>query len=236
MRFLDYKICSELPEIPSDRKIFVNTINPHSYCLAEDDIFFKNALISSDFLIPDGIGVVWAFSFLYKKKIKKISGYDMHLHFLKLLSNRKGKVFYLGSSEETLYRIKNRLSIDFPALTVSNFSPPYKSEFSEEDSLEMLHAISKCSPDILFVGMTAPKQEKWVYKYREFIDAKVICSIGAVFDFYAGTVKRPNEFWIKLGLEWLFRFLKEPRRLWKRNLVSTPKFILDMLRIKSNLF
>jgi len=84
----------------------------------------------------------------------------------------------------------------------------------------------------LFVGMTAPKQEKWVQEQHNNLDTSIICSIGAVFDFYADTVKRPSKFWIKLGLEWLPRFLKEPKRLAKRNLISTPKFIADVLSQK----
>ena len=93
----------------------------------------------------------------------------------------------------------------------------------------MVMAINNFKPDILFVGMTAPKQEKWVFVNKENIDANTIVSVGAVFDFYAGTVRRSSPFWIKLGLEWLPRFLREPKRLAKRNLVSTPKFILQVL-------
>jgi N-acetylglucosaminyldiphosphoundecaprenol N-acetyl-beta-D-mannosaminyltransferase len=99
----------------------------------------------------------------------------------------------------------------------------------------MIDAINQSKSDVLFVGMTAPKQEKWVYENRDLINTPVICSIGAVFDFYAGTVKRPSKFWISIGLEWLPRLLKEPRRLWRRTLISTPLFVwfvlLEKLRI-----
>mgnify|MGYP003687414613 CR=1 FL=1 len=87
-------------------------------------------------------------------------------------------------------------------------------------------------PDYLFVGMTAPKQEKWVYENKEKLKANVICSIGAVFDFFAGNIKRSSPFWISIGLEWLPRLLKEPKRLFKRNFISTPKFILQVLWVK----
>ena len=80
--------------------------------------------------------------------------------------------------------------------------------------------------------MTAPKQEKWVYRNKDSISADVIASIGAVFDFYAGTVIRSGPIWIKLGLEWLPRLLKEPKRLWKRNFISTPVFLWDILKEK----
>jgi N-acetylglucosaminyldiphosphoundecaprenol N-acetyl-beta-D-mannosaminyltransferase len=96
----------------------------------------------------------------------------------------------------------------------------------------MYDKVNEQKTDVLFVGMTAPKQEKWVNEYKNLLDAKTICSIGAVFDFYAGNIKRSSPFWISLGLEWLPRFLKEPRRLFYRNFVSTPNFILEVFWLK----
>lgn len=237
MEFLEFKLTVNLPNEFPEKKVIANTINPHSYCVSMDDEIFRDALVNSDILIPDGVGVVWATSFLYKRKIKKVSGFEMHLHFLNLLQKKgKGRVFYLGSSNQTLSLIVTRLKKEYPALEVDFFSPPFKDDFSNEDNELMIKKINKFAPDILFVGMTAPKQEKWVYYQKRKIEATVICSIGAVFDFYAGTIKRPNQFWINNGLEWLPRLLKEPRRLWKRNLISTPKFILEVFKIKHNIF
>ena len=96
----------------------------------------------------------------------------------------------------------------------------------------MLEKVNHFKPDILFVGMTAPKQEKWVHLNKNILDVQIITSIGAVFDFYAGTVNRSSQFWILLGLEWLPRFLREPKRLAKRNLISTPKFLLEVVWYK----
>ena len=124
------------------------------------------------------------------------------------------------------------MSLEFPEVKVGSFSPPYKAEFSPEESQDMLKKVQEFSPDVLFVGMTAPKQEKWVHNHKNEIQANVICSIGAVFDFYAGTVKRPSVFWINLGLEWLPRLLKEPKRLFKRNFISTPRFLFDLVKWK----
>lgn len=235
--FVNYRISLGLPNYFPKDKIIVNTINPHSYCVAKKDIEFEKALLNSDYLFPDGIGIVWAVKFLYNFEIQKISGFDVHFHFLNSLNNRGcGKVFYLGSSNETLTLIKSKVCQEFPNLTLDFFSPPFKSDFTYEENMDMISRINFFKPDLLFVGMTAPKQEKWVSCHRELIYTNVICSVGAVFDFYAGTVKRPSNAWIKLGLEWFIRFLNEPKRLWKRNLISTPKFIFEMLRIKINLF
>jgi N-acetylglucosaminyldiphosphoundecaprenol N-acetyl-beta-D-mannosaminyltransferase len=233
MEVLRYDISTFYPNLPPYGKLIVNTINPHSYCVANKDSVFQNALKASDVLLPDGVGIVWATKFLNDKKIEKKSGYDLHHHFVDLLQSKGGgKVFYLGASEYTLSLIKNRLQKEFPHLQVQVYSPPFKPEFSEEENTAMIEAINEFEPDVLFVGMTAPKQEKWVHLNNKQINTKVICSIGAVFDFYAGTVKRPSDLWINLGLEWLPRFLKEPRRLWRRNLVSTPLFIFYVLKEK----
>ncbi|AMQ57519.1 WecB/TagA/CpsF family glycosyltransferase [Algoriphagus sanaruensis] len=233
MELFQYNLTLHLPQDLPDQIFVANTINPHSYCVAKEDAEFQKALINSDLLFPDGVGVVWASKFLKGKEIKKISGFDLHLHYLRILDSKGGgKVFYLGSSERTLVLIQDRLKKEFPSILVGFYSPPFKPDFSKEENRKMLEAIHDFGPDILFVGMTAPKQEKWVAKNKGQIKAKVVCSIGAVFDFYAGTVKRPSQFWIDLGLEWFPRFIKEPRRLWRRNLISTPQFIFDVLRAK----
>ncbi|QYH38976.1 WecB/TagA/CpsF family glycosyltransferase [Algoriphagus sp. NBT04N3] len=233
MNLLGYKIKLELPSLDNSTILIINTINPHSYCVAKKDKDFSLALTSSDYLIPDGVGIVLASYFLNNQKIQKISGFDLHIHFLNLLQSRGGgRVFYLGASEGTLSLIKKRLKEDFPTLEVKTYSPPFKNKFTEEENQDMILDINRFDPDVLFVGMTAPKQEKWVYQHKSQLKAKVVCSIGAVFDFYAGTVKRPSQFWIDLGLEWFPRFIKEPKRLWRRNLISTPQFIFEVLRAK----
>jgi N-acetylglucosaminyldiphosphoundecaprenol N-acetyl-beta-D-mannosaminyltransferase len=231
--FFDYTIRTDLPQKLPEKRMVINTINPHSFYVAEKNNFFKRALQNSDILIPDGEGIVWGVKKHTGNSIKKIAGFDLHQHCLKLLENQGGgKVFYLGAKESTLEKIKARLANEHSSIEVATFSPPCKSEFSVEESATMIAQVNDFQPDVLFVGMTAPKQELWVSEFYELIDAKIICSIGAVFDFYAGTVKRPSEFWVKLKLEWLVRFLKEPKRLFKRNFVSTPYFIFHVLKRK----
>ncbi len=237
MNLLGYEIMTAFPKEVKNKPSVFNTINPHSYCIAKEDKDFEFALKESDFLFPDGVGIVWAAKFLKGKKIVKIAGYDVFIHFAEKLNHEKGSCFFLGASVSTLELIKSRMLLDYPEIKVGTFSPPYKAVFSEEESTMMLSKVAEFNPDVLFVGMTAPKQEKWVHLHKKEIQADVICSIGAVFDFYAGTVKRPSAFWIKLGLEWLPRLLKEPKRLFKRNFVSTPRFLyfvfLQKLKMRS---
>ncbi|MBM1105809.1 WecB/TagA/CpsF family glycosyltransferase [Aurantibacter crassamenti] len=206
----------ELSSAFSSQKTLVNTINQYSYCIAKKDDDFSEALKQSDILLPDGVGIVIAAKLLYGKKIRKIAGADIHQFLLNKLNSEHGSCFYLGSSENTLSLINTRLSKEYPNIKSGFYSPPYKAKFSAEDNAQMTEAVNKFKPDVLFVGMTAPKQEKWSYENKEALDTSIICSIGAVFDFYAGTMKRPNKIWIDFGLEWLGRLFKEPKRMWKR--------------------
>ncbi|MDD7914967.1 WecB/TagA/CpsF family glycosyltransferase [Polaribacter ponticola] len=181
--------------------------------------------MQSDILLPDGSGIVLAAKVLRGKVIKKIAGADIHKHLLNYADKNNKKIFYLGAAPSTLELIEKRIQKEHPNIKVGSFSPPYKPEFSDIDSANMIKEVNDFNPDFLFVGMTAPKQEKWVAMNKKKLDATITVSIGAVFDFYAGTVKRSSSFWINIGLEWLPRLLKEPKRLWRRNFVSTPQFL-----------
>ena len=223
---------TSLSELVINSTSIINTINPHSYCEAKKDIEFKEALLNSDVLLPDGVGIVLATKILTGEKINKIAGADIHQYLLEKAHAKKQKVFYLGASQQTLRLIEARVKKEFSNIIVGSYSPPYITEFSEKDTNAMICAVNDFMPDYLFVGMTAPKQEKWVYANKAKLPAKVITSIGAVFDFYAGTIQRSSPFWINIGLEWLPRLVKEPKRLWKRNFISTPLFLWDLLKAK----
>lgn len=223
---------SDLDKVNFKKNKIINTINPHSYCVSKKDKIFEKALKESDILLPDGIGIVFAEFFLNRVKVKKIAGYDLFIFLINQLSKKKGSVFFLGSSNRTLEKIRIKLLREYPKIKFSSYSPPFKDEFSEIDSRKICKKINDFKPDVLFVGMTAPKQEKWVFKYKDKLDVCNICSIGAVFDFYAENINRPSKFWVNLGLEWFPRFIKEPIRLYKRNFYSTPKFIFEVVSIK----
>lgn len=231
IKLFDYNIlASEIGFLQTGSRSLVNTINQYSYIIAEKDPEFKKALQDADVLLPDGIGVVVAARLIEGKKIKKIAGADLHHYLLERLQLEGGSCFYLGSSEKTLAAIKTRLDTDFPAVKSGFYSPPYKSQFTEEDNSRMIEAVNVFKPDVLFVGMTAPKQEKWSHDHRERLDANVICSIGAVFDFYAGTVERPAKIWVNMGLEWFMRLLKEPKRMSKRYIYYGIPFVLMLMK------
>lgn len=220
-----------LQEIQSS-KLLINTINAHSYNTLKKDTLFRQALQASDMLLPDGISVVLAMRLLKGRKIKKIAGFDLFQYEMRRVHEQRGKCFFLGSSEQTLRLIKERAQREHPDLQIYSYSPPYKPIFSEEDSRSMIEAVNKVEPDVLFVGMTAPKQEKWTYEYFDQLRAGHICCIGAVFDFYAGTVKRAPKWMIQIGLEWFYRLIREPRRMWRRYLIGNTLFVIGILKEK----
>ena len=220
---------SELDRIPVG-KILINTINAHSYNTAQEDEAFAEALSGGDYLIPDGAGVVKACRWLKAKSQpeERIAGWDLFSFEMNRLERKseKRKVMFLGSSEKVLALIRERAAIDYPHLEVITYSPPFKPEFSDEDNQAMIGAINHADPDLLWIGMTAPKQEKWAYRHWDELNIHCHCgTIGAVFDFYAGTVKRAPLWWQRHSLEWLYRLIKEPRRMWRRYILGNAKFL-----------
>ena len=142
-------------------------------------------------------------------------------------------VMFMGSSEKVLDLIVKRAAEVYPHLKIVTYSPPYKPEFSEEDNKAIVEAINAADPDLLWIGMTAPKQEKWTYSYWNELNIHChVGTIGAVFDFFAGTVERAPIWWQRHGLEWLYRLLKEPKRMWRRYIIGNTLFLWNMLKEK----
>jgi N-acetylglucosaminyldiphosphoundecaprenol N-acetyl-beta-D-mannosaminyltransferase len=206
--------------------------NPHSLVIASRDLIFNQALKRADLLIPDGKGILIAARASNLPINQQVTGSDFFRGLTTKLSKEGGaRYFFLGSTNRVLTLITARLSKEFPNIDVCGMlSPPFKAEFSSRENGEMVAAINAAQPDVLWVGMTAPKQEKWIYENRGRLQVPLIGAIGAVFDFYAGTKQRSSIFWQRLGLEWLPRFLREPERLWERNLKSTPIFLYWIAR------
>ncbi len=221
-------------QLSNQTKLLITTINAHCYNISQIDSYYQDTLLNSDILIPDGISVVWAMKWLTGQKIKKIAGADLFFYEMERLNHTEGKCFFLGSSVETLNKIKERLKKDYPKVKVQAYSPPYKPDFSDSENEFMVQTINTFQPDALMIGMTAPKQEKWAYKHYNDLQVGHICCIGAVFDFYAGTVNRAPKWMIKMGLEWLYRLIKEPRRMWRRYLAGNILFIWYVIQEKWN--
>ena len=214
-------------------KFLIDTVNAHSFVVARKDGAFAKALMRADALLPDGISIVKACRWLGTKNapVEKIAGADLFAYEMGKLEEKGGTCFFLGSSPSTLEKIVERAAKDYPHIDIKTFSPPYKAVFSPEENQAMVDAVNAADPDLLWVGMTAPKQEKWLDEHWAELDIRCHAgAIGAVFDFFAGTVERAPQKWIDLGLEWLYRLLKEPRRTWRRYLVNNPRFLWLVLQ------
>jgi N-acetylglucosaminyldiphosphoundecaprenol N-acetyl-beta-D-mannosaminyltransferase len=217
------------------KQFLINTISPNSYGLAVKNPAVKEALQKSNALILDGLYFGLISVFKNGIKINRIAGWGAFVFYSKLLNEENGKVFFLGSTQETLAKIAVRYKNEYPHVSIDFYSPPFKSEFSREDNLLMHNRINSFKPNVLFIGMTAPKQEVWAYKNKHLLDVNIICSIGNVFDWYARNSKRPGVFWQKIGLEWFARIFYRPE-IFKRNIVNQLTFFwhlfLDVTRIK----
>lgn len=250
-------------------KVLINTINAHSYNVAQKDKQFAEALQTVHgeegqiqasascvkYLIPDGASIVKACRWLKAKcqPKERIAGWDLFLFEMENLERKSEKFFeeqsrnteqkveteknlkvmFMGSSEKVLNLIRQRAANDFPHLEVVTYSPPYTSEFSAEDSQAMIQAINEANPDLLWIGMTAPKQEKWIYQHwHELNIHALVGTIGAVFDFYAGTERRAPLWWQTHSLEWLYRLLHKPRHTWRRYVIGNPLFLWNIMKEK----
>lgn len=213
----------------SKGKILISCLNAHCFNIVQKDKLYRSSLRKSDVILPDGIGIVWALRFLTGTILKKISGHMLFAHEMEQLKQMNGKCFFLGSSESTNSLIKMRAAKEYPNITMDSYSPPFRKEFSEKETQRMINSVNAFQPDVLFIGMTAPKQEIWATAHFDDLHTKHICCIGAVFDFYAGTIKHAPEWMINLGFEWLHRLIMEPKRLWRRYIFGNPKFVALIL-------
>lgn len=237
-RILESKV--QLGELPKG-KLLINTINAHSYNVAQGDGLFAEALAKGDVLTADGASIVHACRWLNtpSQPAERVAGWDIFIHEMTALekqaeaSNTHPVAFFMGSSPGVLQRIKERAALDFPYLKIVTYSPPYKQEFSPEDNISIISAINAAKPDLLWIGMTAPKQERWTYSHWKDLDIHChVGTIGAVFDFYAGTVKRAPLWWQRHSIEWLYRLLTEPCRMWRRYIIGNALFIHNIIREK----
>ena len=208
-------------------------LNPHSYVLARKDAAFAEALHSANWLVPDGIGIVLAGRVLQAPVAERITGTAIFFDVMARLNDRSGSVFFLGGTEQTLDRIKEKVTKDYPRIQFKGtHSPPFKPEYSVDEIRGMIELVNRSGAEVLWVGMTAPKQEKWIYSNQDRLKVCFAGAIGAAFDFYTGRIKRSSPIFRKFGLEWLPRLAQQPRRLWRRVFISGPIFLYDLIGLR----
>ena len=203
--------------------------NPHSLVAARRDAEFREALEKSSAVVADGVGCMWAAALAGISIGPRITGSAYFVAMMTALNESGGRAFFFGSSDAVLLKLAERVNRDFPRVTLAALSPPFR-PWSEEENTRMIADIRRFAPDVLWVGMTAPKQEKWVAANTSRLHVPVIGSIGAVFDYYAGVTRRAPQWICDAGLEWLYRLPREPKRLWRRTVVSAPLFLWLVFR------
>jgi N-acetylglucosaminyldiphosphoundecaprenol N-acetyl-beta-D-mannosaminyltransferase len=181
---------------------------------------------SADIVTADGVPLVWA-SRLLKHPIRgRVTGLDLLPEFAKVASRNQYKFFFLGASEGVADQLAERLSGQYPGLqVVGTYSPPFVSSFSDEENQKMVEMVNQSGADVLWVSLTAPKQDFWIAEHFDQLNVSVAVGVGAAFDVIAGNIQRAPLWMQNSGLEWFFRWTREPRRLSRRYLLEAPVFI-----------
>ena len=206
---------------------YVSICNVHSVVTAAHDPDFMTVLNNADMSTPDGAPVAWALRQLGCASQERINGPDLMWRYLAKAEQRGQIVYFYGSTEATLKKLIGVLSVKFPRLQVGGaYSPPFRTVTEQEDQAAV-DAINQSGAHVVFVGLGCPKQEKWMAAHCGRINAVTI-GVGAAFDYHSGVLKRAPLWWQRHGLEWLHRLYSEPRRLFKRYLVTNTLFVIGI--------
>ena len=185
---------------------------------------FQKMLASADLWVADGISLVWLARMNGFELKKRVAGPDLFHAFLKH-SNEKGyKNYFYGDTDDTLLKLKEKLSKEMPKIKTKSFSPPFRKLTPQEDE-EIIKMINDSKPDVLWVGLGLPKQETWIFQHMDKLKVAVVIGVGAAFKFEAGMVKRAPAWMGNAGFEWLWRLFQEPKRVWRRVFIDAPQFV-----------
>jgi N-acetylglucosaminyldiphosphoundecaprenol N-acetyl-beta-D-mannosaminyltransferase len=207
---------------------YVCVANVHMVMEAYDDAAFRQIVNAADLVTPDGMPLVWVMRLQGLRQQERVYGPAL-TQFVLEAANREGiPVGFYGSTLQTLEKLKRNVQERYPSLKIAYlYAPPFRPLTTEEDE-EVVRAINDSGTRILFVGLGCPKQERWMAAHKGRVQA-VMLGVGAAFDFLAGVKPQAPRWMQRAGLEWLFRLLTEPRRLWRRYLYHNPRFVLLVL-------
>lgn len=216
---------------------YVCICNVHVVVTAKQDPKFRQVVNEADMATPDGMPLAWVLRRIGFQRQERINGPDLMWRLCEQAAQNELSIFLYGSTPETLGRLTDNMKTAFPRLAIAGVSSPPFRHLSDEEDREMIDLINGSGAHIVFVGLGCPKQEFWMAAHRGKIRA-VMIGVGAAFDYHAGTVKRAPLWMQRSGLEWLFRLVCEPKRLWKRYLVTNSLFLtylgLEFFRVKRN--
>ncbi len=215
----------------SDEPSYVVTPNVDHLVKLQRDEEFRRIYKDAALVLADGVPLLWASRLLGQPLKEKVSGSDLFVEVCALAAERSLRVFLLGGRPGAAQMAADRLVKDHPGLEVCGIYCPYFGfERDEAENARIVQAIRGARPNILFVGLGAPKQERWIHRHREALGVPVSIGVGISFEFVAGLVRRAPRWMQRVGLEWSWRLLMEPRRLWRRYLLEDPKFLYYVAR------
>jgi N-acetylglucosaminyldiphosphoundecaprenol N-acetyl-beta-D-mannosaminyltransferase len=209
---------------------FVVTPNVDHVVLADSHLAFREAYAQASLSLADGQPLVWLSPWIGKKLPEKISGADLVWPLLEMAAQKSWRVYFLGANPEVTAKARQVVLERYGTNVVGCDSPFISLDSTLEDNQETLDKIKEAHPHLILVALGAPKQELWMHRFREYFAPAIALGIGASLDFIAGTLRRAPPWVSRCGLEWAYRLLKEPRRLWRRYLVNDPKFLGIFLR------
>lgn len=208
---------------------YICVANVHTTVMSYEDELYRRIQNGAAMALPDGKPLSVVSQWMGYKQARKVSGPDLMPELFKASQKNGYSHYFYGSTEETLEKLEKALRSQYPKLKIAGmYSPPFRN-LSEEEKSRIIQKINETSPDFIWVGLGAPKQEKWMAENKDKVRG-IMIGVGAGFDFHAGTIKRAPKWMQDLGLEWLYRLLQEPGRLWKRYLVTNLKFIFFIIR------
>ena len=204
---------------------YIVQANAYTLVNAQEDPLYQKALRDADLSVPDGMPLVWFLKHKGYAISERVYGPDLMIKICAAAERIGWRCFLYGGREETLRLLERQLLTRFPSLhIVGTYSPPFRPLTSKEDE-EICQFINSKTADILFIGLGSPKQDLWMYEHRNKLNVSVMHGVGAAFDFLSGQVPQAPRWMMHMGLEWLFRLLVEPKRLWKRYTITNIKFV-----------
>jgi N-acetylglucosaminyldiphosphoundecaprenol N-acetyl-beta-D-mannosaminyltransferase len=214
--------------IAEEKKTYVCVTGVHGIMESQRDPDLKRVHNSAGLVTPDGMPLVYISRAAGHPACGRVYGPDFMLEILRESVVHGYRHFFFGATPKTLNRLTERLQKRYPGLQIAGtYSPPFR-PLTEFERADIVAQMNNSSPHVVWVGLSTPKQERWMADYRPSLEAPVLIGVGAAFDFHAGTVRQAPAWMQPLCLEWLFRLLVEPRRLWKRYLSNNPVFIVAL--------
>jgi exopolysaccharide biosynthesis WecB/TagA/CpsF family protein len=206
-------------------KHFVTTPNVDQVVLVNQDEECLSVYRKASLAFADGMPMVWASHWLGRPLKERVAGSDLIFPLCEYAAREGHSVYFFGGREGIAQQAAVRLTRLYPSLKVAGcYAPPFSSEFDPEENRKIIAEINQVKPDLLFLALGAPKQEKWIVRYLDELEIKVAGCVGAAVDFAAGVATMAPQWMQRTGWEWLWRLLKEPRRLWRRYLLRCPYF------------